>query len=294
MVVVSLTDCPPKVRGDMTKWLFEINTGVYVGKVSARVREELWERICKALSRGKATMVYNADNEQGLEFKVHNTTWVPVDFDGVKLMLRPAVCDKSDSCNKFGKAEHGFSKAAEYAKLRRIRSAKQRQAGGYVVVDVETDGLSFRENNIIEIAAVHVADRKIVRRFEALINTGKTLPQNIQKLTGITPEMLEEEGVELCEAIRQFADFIGGRALVFHNAEFDMGFLEAACRKCGAAEFKSPYKDTLVLAKRKLDEVENYKLNTLAQYFGAELRQKHRALNDCELTFFVYEKLNEM
>ena len=39
MVVVTLTDCPPKLRGDLTKWLMEINTGVYVGKVSARIRE---------------------------------------------------------------------------------------------------------------------------------------------------------------------------------------------------------------------------------------------------------------
>lgn len=45
MVVVTLTDCPPKLRGDLTKWLMEINTGVYVGKVSARIREMLWTRI---------------------------------------------------------------------------------------------------------------------------------------------------------------------------------------------------------------------------------------------------------
>ena len=45
MTVVVVTDCPAKLRGDLTKWMIEINTGVYVGNLSARVREELWIRI---------------------------------------------------------------------------------------------------------------------------------------------------------------------------------------------------------------------------------------------------------
>ena len=57
MVVITLSDCPPKVRGDLSKWLIEINTGVYVGQVSMRVREELWKRICENLHTGRATMV---------------------------------------------------------------------------------------------------------------------------------------------------------------------------------------------------------------------------------------------
>ena len=89
MVVVTLTDCPPKLRGDLTKWLMEINTGVYVGKVSARIREMLWTRICEHLSQGRATMVYSTNNEQGMEFCVHNSSWKPVDFDGLQLVMRP-------------------------------------------------------------------------------------------------------------------------------------------------------------------------------------------------------------
>ena len=51
-----MTDCPPGLRGDVSKWLFEINTGVYVGSLSARVRDALWSRICENLSAGRATM----------------------------------------------------------------------------------------------------------------------------------------------------------------------------------------------------------------------------------------------
>jgi CRISPR-associated protein Cas2 len=90
MVVITLTDCPVSLRGDLTKWLLEINTGVFVGRVSARVRDLLWERIGKSIRSGKATMVYTAKNEQHLDFKVHNAEWEPIDFDGVKLVLRPS------------------------------------------------------------------------------------------------------------------------------------------------------------------------------------------------------------
>lgn len=57
MIVIMLSDCPPKVRGDISKWLCEINTGVFVGNVSSRVREEVWQRICENIKSGQATMV---------------------------------------------------------------------------------------------------------------------------------------------------------------------------------------------------------------------------------------------
>lgn len=61
MIVLSLSNCPPKLRGDLSKWLVEINAGVYVGRVSARVRDELWQRVCENLRDGRATMVFRAN-----------------------------------------------------------------------------------------------------------------------------------------------------------------------------------------------------------------------------------------
>ncbi|WP_400203842.1 type I-E CRISPR-associated endoribonuclease Cas2e [Candidatus Methanomassiliicoccus intestinalis] len=90
MIIIVLSSCPSSLRGDLTKWLFEINTNVFVGRVSARVRDDLWERIIKYCKKGKVTMVYNARNEQGFDFRVHNSEWNPIDFDGLKLMRRSA------------------------------------------------------------------------------------------------------------------------------------------------------------------------------------------------------------
>ena len=96
MTVLLLSACPPGVRGDVTKWMMEIATGVYVGKLSLRTREALWKRVCKHAGSGRAVMVCAARNEQGFVFFVHNTDWQPVDFDGVFLMRRPLPTKKTE------------------------------------------------------------------------------------------------------------------------------------------------------------------------------------------------------
>lgn len=90
MIVVVLSVCPPALRGDLTKWLFEVDTNVYVGKLSARVRDDLWDRIVKYCGTGKATMIYSANNEQGMVFRTHNGNRIPVDYEGLTLMMKPA------------------------------------------------------------------------------------------------------------------------------------------------------------------------------------------------------------
>ena len=57
-----MTNCPPSLRGDLSKWLCEINTGVYVGNVSSRVRDAIWDRVCENLKNGQATLVFNTTN----------------------------------------------------------------------------------------------------------------------------------------------------------------------------------------------------------------------------------------
>ncbi|AHI23416.1 type I-E CRISPR-associated endoribonuclease Cas2e [Corynebacterium vitaeruminis] len=89
MMVLVVTACPAGLRGDLTKWLMEISPGVFVGRPSARVRDAVWERTCDLVRDGRAILVHNAANEQGFDFKVHRNDWVPTDFDGIKLMIRP-------------------------------------------------------------------------------------------------------------------------------------------------------------------------------------------------------------
>lgn len=290
MVVVTLTDCPPRLRGDLSKWLLEINTGVYVGKVSARVREELWERICENILHGRATMVYNTNNEQGIAFHVHNTTWKPIDFEGITLMLRPAVASKDEK-------EEYKSKAAVMNMLhgKTIAKQKKHQKEGYVVFDLETTGLHSDKDEIIELAAIRIIGNRIVDELECLVIPEKSIPQAITKLTGINQTMVEESGIQLDIAIAKFIDFVGTSVIVGHNISFDRAFLDAACKKLGRSRINNSGKDTMQLARRNIDdEISNYRLETVAEYFKIPVDEKHRAMADCKTTFYVYKKLNEI
>lgn len=149
MIVLCVTNCPASLRGDLSKWLSEINTGVYVGRLSARVREELWDRVCTYIRDGQATMVCSTNNEQGYMFFTHNTTWKPVDFDGITLMQKPlAVSERAEQENIL---PQGFSKASKYEKIKRIHNSHKASAD-YVVIDAETTGLDYDNDRIIEVA----------------------------------------------------------------------------------------------------------------------------------------------
>lgn len=134
-----MTNCPPKLRGDLSKWLCEINTGVYVGNVSSRVRDALWERVCQNLKNGQATLVFTAAGEQRMDFRTHNTTWETVDFDGIKLMRRPLPQTQQSQID----LKPGFSKAAQQQMARKAGRTRP-GTGDYTVIDLETTGLEPR------------------------------------------------------------------------------------------------------------------------------------------------------
>lgn len=146
MIVVVLTACPVGLRGDLTRWLLEIAPDVFVGHVSARVREKLWGRIEGQMRTGKAIMVYSARSEQHLAFRVHNAEWIPKDCEGLELMVRPAhndegIADSTDLDNTSVKGDagmnqarevrsmpHGWSNASKYRKAKNMM--RKRRADG--------------------------------------------------------------------------------------------------------------------------------------------------------------------
>lgn len=290
MIVISLNDCPPKIRGDLSKWLCEISPGVYVGNLSARVRDELWKRVCDNLKNGRATMVYNAQGEQQLKFEVHNTHWKPVDFDGITLMRRPLPGGYSTDIPK----EAVKSRAGKMLMAKRTQSAKMRGLDEYVVIDVETTGLCPERDRIIEIGALLIKNGTTSNEFQALIRQDLSIPNEIVHLTGITNDMLLSDGVSLRDALMQLADFVANRPIVCHNANFDCGFLNHAARLCGVNLFRSTCTDTLLLARRRIRDVNQYSLEHLSKHFGFDTSQLHRAIPDCKLTFALFKKLNEI
>jgi CRISPR-associated protein Cas2 len=90
MVVIVLEKVPISLRGELTRWLLEVHTGVFVGNISAMVRELLWKNIVAKLREGGGIMIHNAANEQGFSLRMcGNTSRKIVDFDGLQLIYTP-------------------------------------------------------------------------------------------------------------------------------------------------------------------------------------------------------------
>lgn len=114
MTVIVVAACPVGLRGHLTRWLLEIAPGVFVGKISTRVRELMWQRVVDMVRTGRAIMVYAADNEQGLAFQVHEHNWKPIDLDGITLMLRPAPPEATTTAESSAPSQStGWSKASK-------------------------------------------------------------------------------------------------------------------------------------------------------------------------------------
>lgn len=291
-----MTDCPPRLRGDLSKWLCEIQTGVYVGQLTGRVREAVWKRVCDNLSSGRATMVYSSNGEQHMKFVVYNTTWEPVDFDGITLMRRPLPRKSYDEASEENKRlQPGFSKAALIEKVKKIEASKGKQQDvcGFITIDIETTGLDPEKDEILEIAAIKYIENNEAEIFSRVVKVQNPLTKEISELTGITDDFLLKNGMDIETALKDFWDFVGRAKLVGYNISFDMSFLRNASIEHKIKMQANKCIDILQLARRKVKDTKNYKMSTVANALGIEMVQKHRAESDCRLAFEIYRKLNE-
>lgn len=87
MLVVIVENAPPRLRGRLGLWLVEVRAGVYVGKVSRRVREMIWDNLERGIDDGNAVMVWSSNNESGFDFLTLGANRrIPVELDGIKLV----------------------------------------------------------------------------------------------------------------------------------------------------------------------------------------------------------------
>lgn len=95
-LVVVTENVPPRLRGRMAIWLLEVRAGVYIGDVSKRVREMIWEQLSAGHEDGNVVMAWASANESGFEFQTLGPNRrLPVDFDGLQLVAFHPI-DKSD------------------------------------------------------------------------------------------------------------------------------------------------------------------------------------------------------
>ena len=150
--------------------------------------------------------------------------------------------------------------------------------GEYVAFDLETTGLSSLHDTIIEIGAAIMKGNEVLSTFQTFVDPHRPLQPKIVDLTGINDQMLAGQP-NISEAMPKFLEYVGSRPLCAHNADFDIGFVTAACEKLGLP-FHPTYVDTLILAQNLMPELGKYKLNIVADALSLPDFNHHRASDD--------------
>jgi DNA polymerase-3 subunit epsilon len=154
----------------------------------------------------------------------------------------------------------------------------------FVVVDLETTGLSPRTSRICEIGAQRVRALALEDAFETLVDPRVSLPAAVTSLTGICAEALR--GAPRSElAVRRLLAFAADAAIVAHNARFALAFLDREVELLTGRRIAAPVVDTVWLARRLLGErTKKVGLASLAHFFGVSTEPCHRALPDARAT----------
>ncbi|MDU1642366.1 type I-E CRISPR-associated endoribonuclease Cas2e [Peptoniphilus harei] len=291
--VITLSKVPSSLRGDLTKWLQEVASGVYVGNLNTKVREKLWDRVKDNLKDGEATISYYYRNEIGYKFETINGDREVLDSEGLPLVLIKKEIQEKDKSLK-----EGFSKAAQFKKIKNIEHSKvkksinKKEIKKYVVLDLETDGLNPGNDNIIEIGVVKVGEKQ--ENFQRFIKIERKLPEEIKSLTRIDDEMLEEKGIPLKRALEEFIEFIGDTSILGYNVAFDIKFLNSSLEKEGLAKINNKVYDIMQFVKKDNLFLNNYKLETVLKSYGIDEKVPHRALEDAILEEKLIHKVNKL
>ncbi|MBR2898483.1 MAG: 3'-5' exoribonuclease [Fibrobacter sp.] len=168
----------------------------------------------------------------------------------------------------------------------------------FIAIDLETTGLEFDKDEIIEVALVRFENGKATESVDYLVRPATVkLRPFIESLTGITQKELDESE-DFASLAGKIRSFIGDSPIVAHNASFDARFLKSAFAKVGIDFENHPVWDSLTLSRIAFQDVPNHRLDTLVQALGIEQSRAHRALPDAEAcgNLFVksFEKISSM
>ena len=298
LTVITVKNVPLSLRGDLTRWMQEIATGVYVGNFNSRIREYLWQRVINTVGQGEASMSFACRNEIGYSFNTYNTSRQIIDYDGIPLVQIPSLAQLENN-----EIQPGFSNASKFHRWQRkvlpsttqkekkeneIESLATKQKA-MVFLDLETTGLDPLNDQIIEIGAIKIEQGQTVE-FHCLVQTDHTVSPAVTELTGISQEMLRA-GTPLSDSIHALRDFIDGVTLIGYNISFDIRFINAAFSKFNIDRIQNTVIDLISICKKKNSFQANYKFETSLKEYQITNTVPHRALEDARLMHQLYMKL---
>ena len=163
----------------------------------------------------------------------------------------------------------------------------------YIVLDIETTGLSRFYHKIIEICAIKYRDHKEVERFEVLVDPECHIPNFIYHLTGISDKMVKDKPL-INDVIYDLYKFLENYIIIGHNISFDYNFIEYNLQKCHNLTLKNKKICTLKLARRVINNVDAYSLTTLCKHFKINNDNAHRASSDVIATKELFLIINDI
>lgn len=159
----------------------------------------------------------------------------------------------------------------------------------YSVVDIESNGGPYRHENIIEIAIYRYDGHEIVDQFISLVNPESEISNFVQKLTGISPNMVKT-APKFQEIAKRIVEITQDSTLVGHNIEFDYRMLRQSFKRLGY-DFNINTLDTIPLAKKLIPDEKSYSLSKLCKSIGIPLTEAHRASGDARATLDLLKLL---
>jgi len=157
----------------------------------------------------------------------------------------------------------------------------------FLVLDLETTGLSPQDERVCEIAMIGYKDFKQIYSFATLINPGKHIPAKITEINRIDDNMVKDKPY-FYEIIPNIIEVFQNAVLVGHNIQFDINFLTAEFDRAGFIFPKILFIDTLYMA-RNLGNFSDNKLGNVAKNLDISNQNWHRALSDVEMTYKIFE-----
>lgn len=162
----------------------------------------------------------------------------------------------------------------------------------YVCIDIETTGLDYEYDEIIEVSAVRVVDGNIKESFSSLINPQGSVPSYIENLTGITNEMLSV-APPAEKIIPDLISFIGSDLVIGYNVSFDIHFLCAYCSSFDV-DFLNDYTDVMRIFRKLFPSLEHHRLCEMVEQLNIDISTSHRATADVLATMEGYEKMKSI
>lgn len=198
----------------------------------------------------------------------------------------PSFLQNETSFSNYGDVQNPIPSFVSLQKIETKDDKEIKKLDDYIVLDLETTGLSKTQDRIVEIGLIRVSGGEIVDEYSTLVNPEMHIPAEASRINGIYDSDVSS-APRYSDVAEKLAGMLIGQTILGYNIAFDLAFIKNLFEECYiSGDIK--YFDVLYYAKRILPELRNHKLGTVSEYLNVLTKPEHRALDDAKATYFVF------